>query len=71
MAAEKPTEPKSPEPKKAVEKKADTLVVVAPLVAVKDRNGASRQLYAGDIVPEGTAKESIDHLVDLGFIASK
>ena len=41
---------------------------VTALVGVLDENGGARQLFAGDIVPEGTKQESIDHLLDLGYI---
>lgn len=52
----------------AAKKKGGAHKVVAPLVAVKDENGNTRHLSAGDIVPDGTAQESIDWLSDLGFI---
>ena len=52
----------------AVKKKGGVLKVVAPLVAVVSENGKVSQLYVGDIVPEGTKQESIDHLLDLGYV---
>lgn len=52
----------------APRKKGGVLRVVAPLVAVSNENGKVSQLYVGDIVPEGTKQESIDHLLDLGYV---
>ncbi len=46
-----------------------SLKVTALLVTVKDSNGAVKYLYRGDVVPDGTAKESIAHLRDLGYLA--
>ena len=44
------------------------LKVTAPLVAVKDSNGNVVHLYQGDVLPDGTSQESIDHLQDLGYV---
>lgn len=52
----------------AAKKKGGALKVVAPLVAVSNENGKVSQLYVGDIVPEGTKQESIDHLLELGYV---
>lgn len=46
-------------------------VVTAPLVGVKDENDNARQLYEGDVVPDGTSQESIDWLLELGFVEKK
>lgn len=43
--------------------------VTAPLVAVKNDKGAVVHLFQGDVVPEGTQQESIDHLLDLEYIS--
>lgn len=52
----------------APKKKGGGLRVTAPLVAVKDENGNVRQLFVGDVVPDGTSQESIDHLSTLGYV---
>lgn len=52
----------------APKKKGGVLKVVAPLVAVSNENGKVSQLYVGDVVPEGTKQESIDHLLELGYV---
>lgn len=52
----------------AAKKKGGGFTVVAPLVGIVTENGTALQLFAGDIVPEGTKQESIDHLLDLGYI---
>lgn len=49
-------------------KKGPAYQVVAPLVAVKVGEQVL-QYYAGDILPDGVAQDSIDHLSELGFIA--
>jgi hypothetical protein len=51
-----------------VKKKGGPLRVVAPLVAITSENGSVLQLFRGDIVPEGTKQESIDHLLSLGYV---
>lgn len=55
------TEPEKPQQK--------GLRVTAVLVTVKDSNGAVRYLAQGDLVPDGTPQESIDHLRSLGYVA--
>jgi len=45
--------------------------VTAMLVTVKDSNGTPRYLGRGDLIPDGTKQESIDHLVDLGYAAEE
>jgi len=76
MAAVKPVVKPQVEPEPAAEPKSkaepksrSTKVfrVTAMLVTVKDSNGTPRYLGQGDLIPEGTAQESIDHLVDLGY----
>ena len=52
----------------AAKKKGGALKVTAPLVGVVSENGNASQLFVGDIVPEGTKQESIDHLLDLGYV---
>ena len=52
----------------APRKKGGGLKVVAPLVAVTSENGKVSQLFVNDIVPEGTKRESIDHLLGLGYV---
>lgn len=64
MAAAKPVESRS-------STEGGSLKVVAPLVSVKDEKGNVKQLSRGDIIPEGTSQESIDHLRDLGFVESE
>jgi len=56
------------EPKKPV--KGD-LKVTASLVTVKDSNGAVRYLSRGDVVPDGTPQESVDHLRSLGYVSEE
>lgn len=53
---------------KSATKKGGTLTVLAPLVAVKNKKGDIVHLFAGDVVPEGTKQESIDHLLELGYL---
>lgn len=52
----------------APKKRVGGLRVVAPLVAVTSENGKVSQLFVGDFVPEGTKQESVDHLLDLGYV---
>lgn len=44
-------------------------IVTAPLVVAKDAKGNVVHLFRGDIVPEGTNQESIDHLLALEYIS--
>lgn len=44
------------------------LIVTAPMVTAKTSNDRIVTLYWGDLVPEGLAKESIEHLKELGFV---
>jgi hypothetical protein len=55
----------------AAAKKSDDLVVSAPLVTVRTKAGADRQLYRGDVVGDDVTKESVDHLRDLGFVSDE
>lgn len=69
-----PTTEPTVEPKaKAEPKGRGTKVfrVTAMLVTVKDSNGTPRYLGQGDLIPDGTTQESIDHLVDLGYAAEE
>lgn len=52
----------------APKKKAKSLVVTAPLIAAKIGNQVLH-FRAGDVLPEGTDKASIDNLKSLGFVA--
>jgi hypothetical protein len=52
----------------AARKKGGGLRVVAPLVQVKVGDRVLH-LYHGDVVPEGVAQESIDHLKSLDYVA--
>lgn len=54
---------------KAAAKKSGGLVVTALLVVVKNESGNVVNLFQGDVVPEGTAQESIDHLRALEYVA--
>lgn len=44
-------------------------VVQAPLVVSRTTTGRVQHLERGDVVPDDTTEETIDHLKDLGFIA--
>ena len=76
MAAVKPQvdpEPTGEPTTKAEPKSRSTKAfrVTAMLVTVKDSNGTPRYLGRGDLIPDGTTQESIDHLVDLGYAAEE
>ena len=47
------------------------LLVTASLVTIKDSNGAVRYLSRGDVVPDGTPQESVDHLRSLGYVSEE
>lgn len=58
-------------PKKATQsapaKKGEGLRVTAPLVQVRVGSQVLH-LFNGDIVPDGIAKEQLDHLSELGYV---
>lgn len=56
---------------KKVESKSGALRVTAPLVVARTKAGVDRQMYRGDVVGDDVAKESVDHLRDLGFVSDK
>lgn len=62
--AVKKTEPVPP----VAESKREPLRVTAPLVVVKNAKGSIVNLSQGDVVPDGTQQESIDHLLSLGYV---
>jgi len=43
-------------------------IVTAAMVTALSENNRVVYLYKGDLVPEGLAKESIEHLKGLGFV---
>ena len=49
--------------------KTSRLVVTAPLCVVKHADGASSYLSRGDVLPESVTVESVDLLVELGFVS--
>lgn len=48
-------------------KKAKVATVSAPLVQVRLGDRVVH-FYQGDILPEGVSQESLDHLLDLGYV---
>lgn len=45
-------------------------IATAPLVLIKDSNGATHHVYDGKSVPEHAAPEEIERLLGLGFIVA-
>ena len=45
-------------------------VATAPLVLVKDSNGATHHVYDGELLPKHTAPGEVERLLELGFIAA-
>jgi hypothetical protein len=45
-----------------------TIKVTAPMITALTENDRVVYLYRGDVVPEGLAKDSLEHLKSLGFI---
>jgi hypothetical protein len=50
------------------ESRKKTLRVSAPMVTVRTDNDRIVYLYKGDVVPDGTSVDSVEHLKSLGFV---
>lgn len=49
-------------------RKSGALHVQAPMVVVRTENDRIVHLYRGDVLPDGIAEESVEHLKSLGFL---
>ena len=56
-------------PASSAKKGGDGYKVTAPLVQAALESGLPMQFREGDVLPEGISKESLDHLLDLGYVA--
>ncbi len=45
-------------------------VATAPLVLIKDSNGATHHVYDGEPLPEHAAPGEVERLLGLGFVAA-